>query len=179
MTRMNNITGLIDYPFTNFKSDFMDIFLAAKNEFCIGTSSGYWSLPTFFKKPVILTNYIPHLDYFMLDDKSIFLPKKIINKTNNKLKNFRESFSFPLGYMCTNHQLLKNDIQEIDNSDEEINLAAKEMLVIQNKIDNKTIKNQLLEKNIMLKNILKEKTLDLYDLKLNPFGYFSSSISIE
>ena len=179
MKRLSNITGLIDYPFTNFKSDFMDVFLAAKNEFCIGTSSGYWSLPIFFKKPVILTNYIPHLDYFMLDNKSIFLPKKIINKTNNKLINFKESFSFPLGYMCTNVQLLKNNIREIDNSDEEINLAIKEMLVIQNKIDNKNIKNQLLEKNILLKNILKEKTLNLYDLNLNPFGYFSSSISVD
>ena len=115
----------------------------------------------------------------MLDNKSIFLPKKIINKTNNKLINFKESFSFPLGYMCTNVQLLKNNIREIDNSDEEINLAIKEMLVIQNKIDNKNIKNQLLEKNILLKNILKEKTLNLYDLNLNPFGYFSSSISVD
>ena len=53
------------------------------------------------------------------------------------------------------------------------------MLVLQNKIENPTIKNKLLEKNILFKNILKEKTLDLYDLKLNPFGYFSSSISIE
>ena len=179
MSRLNNIEGLIDYPFTKFKSDFMDIFLAAKNEFCIGTSSGYWSLPTFFNKPVILTNYIPHLDYFMLDDRSIFLPKKIFNKSNNKIINFKESFSFPLGYMCTNFQLLKNNIKEIDNSDEELNLAIKEMLVLQNKIENPNIKNKLLEKNMLFKNILKEKTLDLYDLKLNPFGYFSSSISIE
>jgi|TARA_B100001063_G_scaffold247072_1_gene289921 putative glycosyltransferase (TIGR04372 family) len=176
MTRLDNVKGLIDYPFSEHKSDFMDVYLAAKNEFCIGTSSGYWSLPTFFKKPVLLTNYLPNLDYFMLDEKSVFLPKKVLNLKNNEFIKFEENFSFPLGYMCTNFQLSKNNIKDIDNSSDEIDLAVKEMLIIQNKFEDKKIKNELDEKNIQLKEILDQVTLNTFNHKLIPFGNFSSSI---
>ncbi len=176
MTKLENIEGLIDYPFTKYKSDFMDIYLAAKNEFCIGTSSGYWSLPTFFRKPVLLTNYLPHFDYFMIDEKSNFLPKKIFDKRKNKLISFKEVFSFPLGYMCTNYQLERNFIKDIDNSEDEIDLAVKEMLVIQKKISNPEIENNLIEKNNFFKDKLEENIKDLYKIKLEPFGHLSGAI---
>ena len=41
MTPLPNINGLIDYPFSNLKSEFMDIFLAATSKFVVGTASGF------------------------------------------------------------------------------------------------------------------------------------------
>lgn len=178
MTKLPKINGLIDYPFTEQKSDFMDVYLAAKNEFCIGTSSGYWSLPTFFGKPVVLTNYLPHFDYFMLDEKSVFLPKRLFNIKKKKYIPFKESFSFPLGYMCTNYQLEKNSIKDIDNTSEEINCAVKEMLFLQNKIHGKKTNSKFIKKNKLLKKDLKKTILNNYKIELKPFGYFSSAINL-
>ena len=48
MTKLPKIKGLIDYPFTDHKSEMMDIFLAKNSKFCIGTSSGYWTFAAFF-----------------------------------------------------------------------------------------------------------------------------------
>ena len=78
--------------------------------------------------------------------------------------------------MCTNFQLSKNNIKDIDNSSDEIDLAVKEMLIIQNKFEDKKIKNELDEKNIQLKEILDQVTLNTFNHKLIPFGNFSSSI---
>ena len=47
MTKLPKIHGLIDYPFTNLKSEIMDVFFASQCKFCLGTSSGYYSLPIF------------------------------------------------------------------------------------------------------------------------------------
>lgn len=176
MTKLNNVEGLIDYPFTKYKSDFMDVYLAAKNEFCIATSSGYWSIPTFFRKPVLLTNYLPHFDYFMIDEKSIFLPKKLFDKKNKKILSFESIFSFPLGYMCTNYQLNKNNIQDLDNTEEEINNSVIEMLVLQKKIKNQKVEENLLNKNILYKKKLSNLILNNYKIKLAPSGFLSTSI---
>ena len=40
MTPLPNINGLIDSPFSNLKSEFMDIFLAATSKFVVGTA--FW-----------------------------------------------------------------------------------------------------------------------------------------
>ena len=47
MTPLPKTKGLIDYPFSNLKSDFMDIFLAATSKFVVGTASGYWTAASF------------------------------------------------------------------------------------------------------------------------------------
>ena len=89
----NKINGLIDYPFTNVKSEFMDIFLASKCKFCIGTSSGYWTVPMFFEKPVLLTNYYPPIHYFYLRDRDFFLAKNVFKKKTGEKVNFRDLIS--------------------------------------------------------------------------------------
>ena len=83
MTPLPKTKGLIDYPFSNFKSDFMDIFLAATSKFVVGTASGYWTAASFFNTPLLLTNYVPFLDYYSFNHNCVFLPKNLINKQKN------------------------------------------------------------------------------------------------
>ena len=128
MTPLPKIKGLIDYPFTKFKSEFFDIFLAATCKFCIGTSSGYWTVATFFKKPILLTNYLPFLDYYALDDNCMFLPKKLIDKEKKKIIDIFDLFKFPLGSLSTNIQLDQNKIEYLDNSEDEIYNSTIDML---------------------------------------------------
>ena len=132
MTKLPKINGLIDYPFTDHKSEMMDIFLAKNSKFCIGTSSGYWTFAAFLGVPVLLTNYLPTLDYFLLKKQDMFLPKKLINKSKEEKLTFDQIFKYPDAYVDTDEGLRKYEI--IDNSKDEILDAVKDMI---RKVNNK------------------------------------------
>lgn len=58
MTPMGTRPGFIDYPFTNHKSDWMDVFLVSQCHYHLGTASGMSYVPMLFGRPVAFTNYI-------------------------------------------------------------------------------------------------------------------------
>lgn len=126
ITKFPEIEGFIDYPFSKIKSKFMDIFLASECKFCIGTSSGYWTVPCFFNKPVLLTNYLPTIDYFTLRKQDIFLPKTLFYKDSSRKVELEKIFSLPTGWLGNDNQYKNFDIQ--DNSSEEITRSVEEML---------------------------------------------------
>lgn len=68
------IDGLIDYPFTEAKCDRMDVYLAARCTFHIGTSSGMSFIPLLFGRPVLFTNF-PTLSHCVCTPKTVTLPK--------------------------------------------------------------------------------------------------------
>ena len=50
---------IIDYAFKNLRTDFMDIYLASKCEFCITTGTGFDGTTLMFRKPNIYVNIAP------------------------------------------------------------------------------------------------------------------------
>ena len=172
MTKLPKINGLIDYPFTKYKSEFFDIFLAATCKFCIGTSSGFWSVPTFFNKPVVLVNYLPILDYYSLSEKSFFLPKSLKYKKDNKEVSLADIFSFPHGYLNTDLQFELNEVLYTDNTEDEIRDTVIEILnIFEN--NNKDGVNE--KKNIEIKNYLNKLNSKIYEYPLEAIGNLSSS----
>jgi len=172
MTPLPKINRMIDYPFSEHKSEFFDIFLASTCRFCIGTSSGYWGVPTFFRKPVLLTNYLPVLDYYSLDEKSLFLPKYLMDKNTKKLISIEKVFSFPHGKLSTNIQLDQNNVDVVNNNEDEIFQSTAEMLdMIENKRHNKefTIMNEKFKKHLDALNTTK------YKFPLKAMANFSTS----
>jgi len=172
MTPLPKIDGLIDYPFTEHKSEFFDIFLASTCRFCIGTSSGYWSVPTFFGKPVLLTNYLPFFDYYQLDEKSLFLPKSFIDKNTKKIISKEKLFQFPLGNLATNIQLEQNNIDIIDNSEDEIFQSTVEMF---ENIENKKINEKFTSTNEKFKKQIDALNTTKYEFPLKAMANFSIS----
>lgn len=171
MTPLPKIDCLIDYPFTEYKSEFFDTFLAATCRFCIGTSSGYWPLTTFFGKPALLTNYLPFLDYYILDDKSLFLPKSFADKNTKKRIMGDDLFKFPLGCTTTNVQLDQNNIELINNNEDEIFQSTVEMFDCLDKKTNKefTIMNDEFKKKMDILNSTK------YEFPLKAMANISTS----
>jgi len=51
--------GVIDYATNGMRSDFMDIYLGAKCEFCVSVGSGFAAVPTIFRRPIAYVNYVP------------------------------------------------------------------------------------------------------------------------
>ena len=164
------IKGLIDYPFTNIKSDFMDIFLAATCKFCIGTSSGFASLPTYFNRPLMLVNCLPTGGYFELRKEDMFLPKILVNKNTNKVLSIEKYFNLPVGTYFNNEVYEKNNLEIYNNSEEELELTTQEMIdnTFVEKNDDKDIKD------LEFKKIIEEHSPNFFTSPLKCFGNFSS-----
>ena len=48
---------LIDYPFSSFQNDLLELYLMANCSFFIGNTSGPSMIPLIFRKPTLMTNY--------------------------------------------------------------------------------------------------------------------------
>ena len=127
MTKLPKIKGLIDYPFTNFKSDFMDIFLAATSKFVVGTASGFWTAASFFNTPTLLTNYAPYIEYYSFNENCIFLPKTLTN-SNNKIVSIKEIFQQNKYSQYTSMaQFRKSSLKVLENTEEDLLESVKNM----------------------------------------------------
>lgn len=123
MSRLPDMTGLIDYANSPDKSDWMDVFLWAASRFFIGTSSGPLTVPHTFGVPVLYTNscgmgFTPGLG------RAIVLPKLFYSKSKRRLLTFDEILGSPLGWTV---RIPDDDIEVRDNSPEEIRAAVEEM----------------------------------------------------
>jgi len=120
---------IIDYS-TRFRTDFMDIYLAAKCRYFIGTNSGYDFIPTVFGVPVIMVNMVPPCRV-PCGPTDLFIPKLLVKEDEGRYLTFDETKElgfFKIGLnqeipdICEQHGLII-----IDNSPEEILAAAHDM----------------------------------------------------
>ena len=56
MTKLPEMERVIDYAFTKYKSDLMDLFLIKKCRFFIGCQSGILDIASLFQKPTLIIN---------------------------------------------------------------------------------------------------------------------------
>jgi len=122
LPKMNNV---IDYVHTEFKSDWMDVFLWAKCIFFLATTSGPAAIPISFGVPSIMTNLIPLFSRPWYND--LFIPKLIWSNKLNRFLTFSEILSSPMGYAFRERDILSQGCRLIDNSPEEINDLVLEM----------------------------------------------------
>jgi putative glycosyltransferase (TIGR04372 family) len=150
----------------------MDVFLAATNRFCLGTSSGYWTIPIFFEKPVLLVNVSTHIEYFGLSKNVLFLPKHLVDKSTKKAIPLENLFSLRAGFIIDDEQYVKRNIKIIDNSEDEILQAAKEMLDI---LDNKQLNDNFKINNTKFKNLVNSQNTNSYEFPVKAMANISSS----
>ena len=103
---------MIDYAFDGSRSDFMDVYLGSKCEFCISTGTGFDGIPSIFRKPVLYTNILPFGAVRTSSSKNIFITKHLIDKKRNKnlsildminfkIINSQKSSEYRIIYLCT------------------------------------------------------------------------------
>ena len=116
---------LIDYPYSDFRGDFMDIFLPANSFFFLGTPSGYCDLANCFDTPRIVVNSTPFGD-LPFGKNNLYIPKKIKNITTGNYLTFQESQEMGLDqvYETIGHLGLGYE----DNSPEDIVEVTQEMI---------------------------------------------------
>lgn len=119
---------IIDYA-SNFRSDFMDMFLFAHTKFFLGSLSGIYMGVSAFDRPVVITNHID-LSNRAPQAYNTFIPKLIRDTETGRILNFSESVE--LSFECQSAEDLvwfsTSKYEYVENSEEEILEACKDML---------------------------------------------------
>lgn len=116
-----------DYATNGMRSEFMDIYLPAHAAFFIGPPSGSIMVAQIFRVPTLFINFIP-LDYLPgWNHKDIFIPKLLWIISEKRFMTFREVLSSGAGRWLYTSLYKRNGIEPVENTSEDILMAAKEM----------------------------------------------------
>ena len=128
MSALPPTPNTIDYCHSDYRSDWMDVFLCAKARFFVGTSSGPAYVPTDFGKPCVHTNWWPPAQR-PWHSRDIFIPKLYRSINDRKFLSFSQSLREPFGY-CNSIAYLKKarGVDVVDNLPEDICAAVIEMI---------------------------------------------------
>ncbi|MBL4759663.1 MAG: TIGR04372 family glycosyltransferase [Mariprofundaceae bacterium] len=128
MMPLPQMENVIDYPHTDYKSDFMDVFLCGSCKFFISTSSGLYAIAAMFGRPIVQTNLLPTCAVD-LSKYDLFLPKLLKIRDDGALLKFDKLFSSPVNHGGTDY-FFDNVINAdpIDNTPEELEALVLEMM---------------------------------------------------
>lgn len=119
---------IIDYDNNGFRTDLLDIHLASKCRYILGSDTGYLSVPGWnFRKPMVCVNFSqferigPWLSTWLFSFKKYWL------KSEKRLMKIKEIISSGVGRFDRKDQYEKKGIELIDNTAEEILQITQEM----------------------------------------------------
>ncbi len=151
--KFNFKENFIDYPFSKFKSDQMDLYMAKKCNFCISTGSGFDGLVRTFRNPVLFTNFVPHGYFNSFGEKNITIFKHLLDKNGNKI-SLNRMIDMDILNNLDGNIFKKKKITFQENSPSEILSATKSMIThIENKFSKMESYNDKLVKNFYRKKI--------------------------
>ena len=81
---------VIDYATNGMRTEFLDIFLGAHCTFCVSTGSGWDSVPTIFRRPIMLVNHLPVFTASNLTLRVTIYPKLLADKDSSSTLSLQE-----------------------------------------------------------------------------------------
>ena len=121
-------SDLIFYNNSNYKSDFLDIFLPFNCSFMLSTGSGLDFIPILNRKKRFILNFSEIYNLWTLDyDVDFFIPKKFMSLSNRKFVPYSDVLRLNLSKYHYLDDLNKNGYDCISNSEEEILCAVEEI----------------------------------------------------
>jgi len=125
----SNNPMIIDYAVNAMRSDFLDIYLGAKCEFCITTSTGYDAIPRLFRRPVVQVNIpsVEHFYSFLPNSLAIF--RKVKDTNTGQYLSLKSIIDSGVGRYDSSDIHKENCIELIENSPEEIKDVVTEMML--------------------------------------------------
>lgn len=123
-----NVTNpmIIDYATNGDRNDFLDIYLCAKCYFFIASGSGLAAVPTIFRRPVVHIN-VSTLEFYPLGLNDVFIPNKLWLSKEKRFMTFKEILESGAGKFLWTEEFTKHGIELVENTEDEILEAAKEM----------------------------------------------------
>lgn len=116
---------IIDYPFHPKASDFGQLYLGAKCEFCFGASTGFMAIPQVFGRPSVVVNFAP-IEYISTWCKGLVIWKH--HMKDGRRMTLKEIFDSGAGQFMAAGQFKAAGIGLEENSPQEICDAVMEIV---------------------------------------------------
>ena len=122
-----NHSRIFDYANSEYRSDFLDIWLNANCFFGLSNSCGLDEVIKTFRKPLIHVDCIPLGDIISGKDDLIVLPKYLRSKKNGSKLSIRDQINIGVMRFTQTKELHEMSLDYIDNEPEEIKDACLEL----------------------------------------------------
>lgn len=119
---------IIDYATNGMRSDFMDIYLGAKCEFCISTGTGFDAVPYIFRRPIVYLNIVPPGYLCTFRSQFLNIIKHHWATDENRELVLSEIFNRGVGFAQYTSDYESKGIKLIENTPEEIRDVVVEMV---------------------------------------------------
>jgi putative glycosyltransferase (TIGR04372 family) len=119
--------GVINYPDTPFKSDWMDLFLCNQARFFLGNTSGLKMVSTISGVPCAAANMTPHDCAFGFLPDDISIPK-LLRLKDGTMPHFAEIFASDISRYHESWQFKDAGVTLLENTPQQIRDLATEML---------------------------------------------------
>jgi len=122
-----NNPKIIDYATKGYRTDLLDVYIAARCHFFVSGNTGPDALPIIFRRPLVLVNLVPLqlVRGWLSDNLTIF--KKHWLKEEKRFMTFREIIDSGAGKWLYSEEFEKHGIELIENTPEEIRDVVIEM----------------------------------------------------
>ena len=127
MMSLPRMKRVIDYPFTQYKSEVMDLYLIGQCRFFIGCSSGPPMVATLFRKPRIIVNMTLWSIDFPIRMGDLVLIKHIFSRSRNRFLSIKEILEEP--YAVEVLSTVSDEYEIMENTSEEIQEIVEEFLI--------------------------------------------------
>lgn len=118
---------IIDYATNGYRTEFMDIYLGAKCDFCITTGTGFDAIPMIFRRPIVSVNYTPLEYLFTSRNEFISIHRHYFSIRLSRKLNLSEILKQGIGTFLKTSDFESFGVRLIENSPEEISDVVVEM----------------------------------------------------
>ena len=127
MKPLPQMLNVIDYVFTDARSDWMDVFLLGACRFFLGTDSGPSVVPALFARPIAIAGGIP-MGFIYWFPHSLSTKKLYRSREDGRLLTFPEILRSDLRDLLTTGQFDQAGLTWVENTPEDISALASEMM---------------------------------------------------
>ena len=149
--------SFFDYSKSDFRSDFLDIWLMANCSFTVSTGTGIDEVANAFRKPICYVNFLPLLLFNSYNPKTLTTPKTLLNPDTKKPLTILEMIE----KYDDLEKFQNGDLLYVENTENEIIDAIKE---IERKIDSNWFLNEeeMIIRNKILKLLMKWENIHIF-----------------
>ena len=118
---------IIDYTHSNLRTDFLDIYLGAKCNFCVSAGSGYSGVPRIFRRPIVNIMGEP-ISFNTSSALELILMRPFLKLNENRRLNINEILVPEIASLSTTQEFNFKGLKMLDNTQEEIKDITIEMM---------------------------------------------------
>ena len=119
---------VIDYANSNFRSEFMDVFLGSRCEFCVSDGLGFYAIPAAFRRPNVYVNYSPFHMFYSSRACDLGIAKTVSSLKTGKRLNLSQMGENGIAQFSRTSQYSDAGVSIDSNTPEEIRDLMLEML---------------------------------------------------